>query len=70
MYIESIGNPKLDILDVESISKIAKKAKLPLVVDNTVATHVIKPIDYGADIVIVLLQIHNGKWNFNRRYYN
>ena len=53
VYIESIGNPKLDILDVESISKIAKKAKLPLVVDNTVATpYLLKPIDYGADIVI------------------
>ena len=53
VYIESIGNPKLDILDVESISKIAKKAKLPLIVDNTVATpYLLKPIDYGADIVI------------------
>ena len=38
IYIESMGNPKLDVLDIESISKIAKKAKLPLIVDNTVAT--------------------------------
>ena len=48
-----MGNPKLDVLDIESISKIAKKAKLPLIVDNTVATpYLLKPINYGADIVI------------------
>jgi O-acetylhomoserine (thiol)-lyase len=48
-----MGNPKLDILDIESISKIAKKSKLPLIVDNTVATpYLLKPIEYGADIVI------------------
>ena len=53
IYIESMGNPKLDVLDIESISKIAKKAKLPLIVDNTVATpYLLKPINYGADIVI------------------
>lgn len=53
VYIESVGNPKLDVLDIESISKIAKKSKLPLIVDNTVATpYLLKPIKYGADIVI------------------
>ena len=53
IYIESVGNPKLDVLDIESISKIAKKSKLPLIVDNTVATpYLLKPIKYGADIVI------------------
>ena len=53
VYIESMGNPKLDILDIESISKITKKSKLPLIVDNTVATpYLLKPIEYGADIVI------------------
>ena len=53
VYIESMGNPKLDILDIECISKIAKKSKLPLIVDNTVATpYLLKPIEYGADIVI------------------
>ena len=53
VYIESVGNPKLDVLDIESISKIAKKSKLPLVVDNTVATpYLLKRIKYGADIVI------------------
>ena len=53
LYIESMGNPKLDILDIESISKIAKTSKLPLIVDNTVATpYLLKPIEFGADIVI------------------
>ena len=48
-----MGNPKLDVLDIESISKIAKESKLPLIVDNTVATpYLLKPIHYGADIVI------------------
>ena len=43
----------MDVLDIEAISKIAKKAKLPLIVDNTVATpYLLKPINYGADIVI------------------
>ena len=50
VYIESMGNPKLDVLDIESI---AKESKLPLIVDNTVATpYLLKPINYGADIVI------------------
>ena len=53
IYVESIGNPKLDVLDIESISSVAKKSKLPLIVDNTVATpYLLKPINYGADIVI------------------
>ena len=53
VYIESMGNPKLDILDIESISKIARISKLPLIVDNTVATpYLLKPIEFGADIVI------------------
>ena len=53
VYIESVGNPKLDVLDIDSISKIAKKSNLPLIVDNTVATpYLLKPIKYGADIVI------------------
>ena len=53
VYIESVGNPKLDVLDIESISKIAKKSKLPLIVDNTVATpYLCRPIDFGADIVV------------------
>ena len=52
-FIESLGNPKLDVLDIEAISKEAKACKLPLIVDNTVATpYLLNPIDHGANIVI------------------
>lgn len=53
IYIESLGNPKLDILDIEAISQIAKSNGIPLIVDNTVATPILlNPIKHGADIVI------------------
>ncbi len=52
-FIESLGNPKLDVLDIEVISKEAKAYKVPLIVDNTVATpYLLNPIEYGANIVI------------------
>ncbi len=52
-FIESLGNPKLDVLDIEAISKHAKAHKVPLIVDNTVATPaLLNPIKYGANIVI------------------
>ncbi|NRR90203.1 O-acetylhomoserine aminocarboxypropyltransferase/cysteine synthase [Winogradskyella undariae] len=52
-FVESLGNPKLDVLDLEAISKEAKAFKVPLIVDNTVATpYLLRPIEYGADIVI------------------
>jgi O-acetylhomoserine (thiol)-lyase len=52
-FIESLGNPKLDVLDIEAISKAAKAHKVPLIVDNTVATpSLLNPIEYGANIVI------------------
>lgn len=52
-FVESLGNPKLDVLDLEAISLHAKKAKVPFIVDNTVATPaLLNPIKYGADIVI------------------
>jgi O-acetylhomoserine (thiol)-lyase len=50
---ETIANPKNDILDIEGVAKIAHEVGVPLIVDNTVATpYVIKPIEYGADVVI------------------
>ena len=53
IFVESLGNPKLDVLDLEGISKHAKAAKVPFIVDNTVATPaLLNPIEYGADIVI------------------
>src|SRR6187455_1660410 len=53
IFIESIANPGGVITDIEGVSKIAKKAGVPLIVDNTLATpYLCKPIDYGADIVV------------------
>ncbi|WP_417197133.1 O-acetylhomoserine aminocarboxypropyltransferase/cysteine synthase family protein [Bizionia sp.] len=52
-FVESLGNPKLDVLDLNAISVHAKAAEVPFIVDNTVATSVlVKPIEHGADIVI------------------
>ena len=79
VYIETIGNPKLDVPDFEEIAKIAHKAEIPLVVDNTVGVGIVKPIDYGADIIVqsatkwigghgtsiggVIVDSGNFKWN-------
>ena len=53
MYIETLGNPNSDVVDIESVAKIAHKHKIPLVVDNTFATpYLVRPIEYGADIVV------------------
>lgn len=53
IFAESLGNPKLDVLDLKSISKVANKHKIPFMVDNTVATPaLLNPIAYGANIVI------------------
>jgi O-acetylhomoserine (thiol)-lyase len=52
-FVESLGNPKLDVLDLEAISEHAKAAKVPFIVDNTVATPaLLNPIKHGANIVI------------------
>ncbi len=52
LYAETIGNPKLDVPDFEALAKIAHDAGIPLVVDNTIGVGVVRPIDYGADIVV------------------
>lgn len=53
IYIESVSNPGSDIPDIEKISELAKKHKLPLIVDNTYPTpYLFRPIEHGADIVI------------------
>ena len=50
---ETIGNPKVSILDIEKVAKVAHEAGVPLIVDNTVATpYLIKPLEHGADIVV------------------
>lgn len=53
VYIETLGNPKSDVTDIAAAAKIAHSHKIPLVVDNTFATpYLVRPIEYGADIVI------------------
>ena len=53
VFVESLGNPKLDVLDIESIARQASANKIPLIVDNTVATpYLLNPIAHGANIVI------------------
>ncbi len=53
IFAESLGNPKLDVLDLKAISGVAKGAKIPFIVDNTVATPaLLNPIEHGANIVI------------------
>jgi len=53
IFIESIANPGGIITDIEAVAKIARKANVPLIVDNTLATpYLCKPIDYGADIIV------------------
>ncbi|MHC9087271.1 O-acetylhomoserine aminocarboxypropyltransferase/cysteine synthase family protein [Tenacibaculum mesophilum] len=52
-FVESLGNPKLDVLDLKAISAHAKEAEVPFIVDNTVATPaLLNPIEHGANIVI------------------
>ncbi|HHV75051.1 MAG TPA: homocysteine synthase [Thermoanaerobacterium sp.] len=53
LYIETIGNPGINIPDFEAIAKIAHENKIPLIVDNTFATpYLFRPFEYGADIVV------------------
>ena len=51
VYAETIGNPKLDVPDFETIANIAHDAGIPFIVDNTVGVGLVKPIDYGVDIL-------------------
>ena len=53
IYIETLGNPNSDVVDIETIANLAHEYKIPLVVDNTFATpYLVRPIEYGADIVV------------------
>ncbi len=53
IFIETLGNPNSNIIDIEKIADIAHKHKIPLVVDSTFATpYLVRPIEYGADIVV------------------
>lgn len=53
LYIETLGNPNSEVVDIEGLAKLAHRHKIPLVVDNTFATpYLVRPIEYGADIVV------------------
>ena len=52
LYAESIGNPKLDVADLEGISKVAHKNGIPFILDNTVSPYLLRPFDHGVDIVV------------------
>ncbi|MEM7208228.1 MAG: O-acetylhomoserine aminocarboxypropyltransferase/cysteine synthase family protein [Pseudomonadota bacterium] len=53
LYAETLGNPLINVLDIEAVARIAHDAGLPLVIDNTVASPLLcKPMDFGADIVV------------------
>lgn len=52
IYAESIGNPKLNVTDLEELSKVAHENGIPFVLDNTVSPYLLRPFDYGVDIVV------------------
>jgi O-acetylhomoserine (thiol)-lyase len=52
IYAETIGNPKLDVPDFEAIAKVAHDAGIPFVVDNTIGVGIVRPFDYGVDIIV------------------
>jgi len=53
VYCETIGNPKLDVPDFTALAQVAHEAGVPLIVDNTVGVGLVRPIEYGADIVVL-----------------
>lgn len=55
IYAESVGNPKLDVADLEALSKLAHKNGIPLILDNTSTPYTLRPIDHGVDIVVYSL---------------
>src|SRR5271154_252296 len=53
LYGETIGNPRINVLDIEAVAKIAHEANIPLVIDNTFASpYLCRPIEFGADLVV------------------
>ncbi len=52
VYAESIGNPKLDVADLEGLSRVAHQQGIPLILDNTVSPYLMRPVDFGVDIVV------------------
>jgi O-acetylhomoserine (thiol)-lyase len=52
VYAESIGNPKLDVADLQGIAQVAHRHGIPFVLDNTVSPYLLRPIDFGVDIIV------------------
>lgn len=52
IYAESIGNPKLDVADLEGLSQVAHKNGIPFILDNTVSPYLLRPFDFGVDIIV------------------
>lgn len=53
VYAETIGNPRINVLDIEAVANIAHENKIPLIIDNTFGTpYLVRPIEYGADVVV------------------
>jgi O-acetylhomoserine (thiol)-lyase len=52
LYVETIGNPKLDVPDFQAIAAIAHEAGIPLIVDNTIGVGLVRPFEHGADIIV------------------
>jgi O-acetylhomoserine (thiol)-lyase len=52
IYAESIGNPKLNVTDLEALAKVAHDNGIPFILDNTVSPYLLRPFDYGADIIV------------------
>ncbi len=52
VYVESIGNPKLDVADIEELASLAHERGIPLIVDNTSSPYILRPINFGADILV------------------
>ena len=57
VFVESVGNPLGNITDIEAVAKVAHAHGMPLIVDNTVPTFLLRPIDFGADIVVHSLTV-------------
>ena len=59
VFIETLGNPNSNIIDIEAVAEIAHRHKIPLIIDNTFGTpYLIRPIEHGADIVVPVSYTH------------
>ena len=72
LYIETVANPRMNIVDIEAVAKIAHENDIPLVVDNTFATpYLCRPIEYGADIIAALgHEVHRRSRHQHRRHHH